>query len=211
MPHQAYIGSDGKPWPSATELTSIIPQPWILSWYRNSVFKYGKRGWQKNLATSNRGMKIGSLVHGMIEAYITKAPAVPYDQKYGADRIADALYDKVNPMVQDYIEIEPKVVSERLKIHGTADAIVRLEHGEGLAVLDWKTGASRSETHPIQLACYSLAWNETHPGLQVDKGIIARVDKKTKALNVHIDTYAPLSQYYPVVQALRTIWAYQND
>ncbi len=210
MPHVDFVGPDGKKWPSASELCSIIPQPWIFSWYRNSVFKHGKRGWQKNLATSNRGMRIGTDVHGLIEGFIRKEQ-YEANPKYNSQAIADALYDKVNPMVESYIEIEPKVVSERLRIHGTADAVIRLEHGEGLAILDWKTGASKSETHPIQLAVYSLAWNETHPGLQVDKGIIARVDKKTKALNVHIDTYAPLSKYYQVVEALRIIWGYQNE
>lgn len=211
MPHIDFIGPDGTKWPSATELTSLLPQPWIMSWYKSSVKKHGWRGWQKNLATSNRGMKIGTLVHGMIEAYITKASAVPYDHKYGADRIADALYDAVNPVVEDYIALEPHLTSKELRIHGTADAIIRLEHGEGLAVLDWKTGASKSETHPVQLAVYALMWNEANPGMQVDRGLIARVDKKSKGLNVKIDSYAPLAQYYPVIKALRTIWSYQNE
>jgi PD-(D/E)XK nuclease superfamily len=154
----------------------------------------------------------------MLEAYITKAPAVPYDSKYGADCVADALFDKVNPLVENWIEVEPHVKNERLKIHGTADAIARLP--EGITVLDWKTSASKSETHPIQLAIYALCWNESCGGgdintdmdsLLVNRGIIARVDKKSKRLGVKLDIYENLSQYYPVIQALRTIWSYQNE
>lgn len=210
MPHIDFIGSDGRKWPSATELTSILPQPWIMAWYKSSVKKHGWRGWQKNLAQSNRGMRIGTEVHGLIEGFIKKEPFV-ISGKYNSEAIADALFDAVNPKVEDYIALEPHLKSEELKIHGTADAIVRLDHGEGLAVLDWKTGASKSETHPIQLACYSLMWNEENPDLQVNRGFIARVDKKSKGLNVKIDPYLDLNQYYEVIRALRTIWSYQHE
>jgi len=210
MPHVDYIGSDSKPWPSATELTNLLPQPWLWSWYKSSVRKSGWRGWQKCKAQSNRGMKIGSLVHSMLEAYITKVPAVPYDQKYGADRIADALYDKVNPLIETWISIEPHLKSEELKIHGTADAIVKLKEYPGLRVLDWKTAANKSETHAIQLACYSICWNEINPD-KVNTGVIARVDKKSKKLTVHLDVYDNLEQYRPIVKALRTVWEYSQE
>ena len=188
----------------------MLPQPWIMSWYKSSVKKHGWRGWVKNLATSNRGMRIGTDVHGLIEGFIKKEQ-YEANPKYNSHAIADALYDAVNPRIEDYLALEPHLVSNRLRIHGTADVVVRLDHGEGLAIVDWKTGASKSETHPIQLAIYAMCWNEMNPGLQVDRGLIARVDKKTKALNVHIDDYKGLKQYYPVVEALRTIWSYTNE
>lgn len=208
MPHQELI-INGVKWPSATELTGLLPQPWIMAWYKASVRKHGWRGWQKCLAQTKRGGTIGSLVHSMIEAYIAKSSAVE-EQKYNAQQFADVLFDKVNPLVDEYVAIEPKLISNAYEIHGTADLIVRMNGSTDLWVGDWKTSASRSNTHPIQLAIYALCWNEEHLDQQIDQGWIARVDKKSKKLTVHIDEYRGLKQYYPVISALRTIWGYSN-
>jgi hypothetical protein len=208
MPHQEYV-VDGKPWPSATELTSLLPQVWLWSWYKNSVRAYGWRGWQKNLATSNRGMRIGTEVHSLIEGFIHNIP-LTVSGKYDSQSYADALFDYVNPKVFEYVEIEPHLQSQELKIHGTADLICRMEGEPGLWVGDWKTSAQKSDTHPIQLAIYALCWNEANPGLMIDQGWIARVDKKSKKLGVKIDEYRGLKKYYPIIRALRTIWDYSK-
>jgi hypothetical protein len=211
LPHVDYIGSDGQKWPSATELTSLLPQPWLWSWYKSAVKKHGWRGWQLCKAQSKRGTTIGSEVHACLEAFIKKEGHDGFvTGKYESQIYADALFDAVNPLVEEYISIEPHLVSEKLKLHGTADAIVRMELTPGLFVLDWKTSASKSETHPVQLAVYAMLWNENHPDQQIDQGLIARVDKKSKRLGVKIDRYAPLSQYFPVVMALREIYSYTH-
>src|SRR5579864_8827430 len=127
MPHRELV-INGIKYPSATELTALLPQAWLWSWYKSQVKKYGWRGWQLCKAQSKRGMAIGSLVHEMLESYITKAPSIPHDSKYGADQIADALFDKVNPLVDEWVEIEPHLKSDELKIQGTADAVVRLNY-----------------------------------------------------------------------------------
>lgn len=215
MPHQDFIGSDGKVWPSATELTSLLPQDWLWSWYRSSVMKHGKRGWQKCKAQSNRGMRIGTEVHGLIESFIKKSQGsvneyMSISGKYDSERIADALFDKVNPLVKEWIAVEPHVKDEYLKIHGTADAIVEWADGKP-AILDWKTSAGKSETHPIQLAIYALCWNDqSNPHPIINRGVIVRVDKKSKKLTVHLDVYENLDQYRPIVQALRIIWEYSK-
>ena len=149
-------------------------------------------------------------MHGLIEGFIKKDP-FEISGKYESQIFADALYDAVNPLVEEYVAIEPHLVSEKLKLHGTADAIVRLELNPGLVILDWKTSAAKSETHPVQLAVYAMLWNESHPDQKIDQGIIARVDKKSKRLGVKLDRYAPLSQYFPVVLALREIYRYMNE
>ncbi len=209
MPHIDFIGPDGKKWPSATELTMLLPQPWLWAWYKNSVKKDGWQGWLNCLAASQVGMEIGRETHSLIESFIKKEK-YETSGKHESQAYADALYDKVNPLVEDWVSIEPHLVSEKHKIHGTADMIVRLNYETGLWIGDWKTSASKSGTHPIQLAVYALLWNEMHPDQQIDKGFIARVDKKSKKLTVHIDEYKGLKQYYPVIEALRTIWEYSN-
>lgn len=211
MPHIDYI-VNGEVWPSATELTSLLPQPWLMAWYKSQVRAHGWRGWQKCLAQTKRGGTIGTQVHSLIECFIKKEAHMELGvDKYNSQMFADALYDKVNPTVEEYVAIEPHLKSEALKIHGTADMIVRLNYETGLWIGDWKTSAGKSETHPIQLAIYALCWNEMHPDQQVDQGFIARVDKKSKKLTVHIDEYKGLKRYYPVINALRTIWQYSRE
>lgn len=206
MPHQDFIGSDGKKWPSATELTRLLPQPWLWSWFKSSVKKSGWRGWQRCLAQTKRGGLIGTEVHGLIEGFIKKQEYNPISGKYQSQQFADALFDKVNPLVTKWEALEPHLKSESLKIHGTADAICQFEGRR--TILDWKTSANKSETHPIQLACYAFCWNEENPNKPVSTGVIARVDKKSQKLGVKLDIYENLGQYYPIIQALRTIWEY---
>jgi|SRR5579872_4291015 len=209
MGHIEYIGRDGNIWPSATMLTDLLPKAFLWSWYKSAVKKHGYRGWQLCKAQSKRGTTIGSEVHGLIEGFINKQP-FEISGKYESEQFADVLFDKVNPMVDEWVAVEPHLVSETYKIHGTADAIVRM-HGEtGLSLIDWKTSAGKSETHPIQLAVYSMCWNEQHPDQSINRGYIARVDKKSKRLTVHVDEYKPLNQYYNVVKSLREIWGYCN-
>lgn len=212
MPHQDFI-VDGERWPSATELTALLPQVWLWSWFKASVKKSGWRGWQRCLAQSKRGMRIGTEVHTLLESFIAKGTMTVKPEisgKYESEAFADALFDKVNPAIEKYIAIEPHLISNSLKIHGTADAIAQVVDNEELFVLDWKTSAAKSKTHPIQLTIYAYCWNEMHPDQLVNMGWIARIDKKSKKLGVKIDIYENLEQYYPVVQALRTIWEYSN-
>lgn len=181
-----------------------------MAWYKASVKKSGWRGWQKCLAQTKRGGTIGTEVHSLIESFIAKHPIRASD-KYDSQLFADALFDKVNPLVDEWVSIEPHLKSEVLKIHGTADMIMRLNYETGLWIGDWKTSAQKSTTHPIQLAIYALCWNEAHPDQKIDQGFIARVDKKSKRLDVHIDEYKGLQKYEEVIRALRTIWSYSRE
>lgn len=210
MPHQEYVGSDGKVWPSATQLTGLIPKDWLMAWYKRSVEKKGWQGWLDNLATSEIGKETGTLVHYYLEC-LTKKQEIKGEDKYNARSIAQSLYDTVNPTVEEYVEIEPHLVSEELKIHGTADIIYRKVYTPGLRIGDYKTSYDKDISHPIQLAIYALCWNESHPDQMIDVGDIFRVDKKSARYNVKIDEYTNLGQYYPLVRALRLLWSYTNE
>src|ERR1700731_555938 len=121
MPHQELI-INGIKYPSATELTSLLPQVWLWSWYKSQVKRHGWRGWQLCKAQSKRGMAIGSEVHSWIESFISKEPypGIVGKDKYNSRQYADALFDKVNPLVDEWVEIEPHLKSDELKIQGTA-------------------------------------------------------------------------------------------
>src|ERR1019366_256921 len=202
MPHIDFIGSDGLAWPSVTQLTRLLPQDWLWSWYRHSVEKKGYQGWLDNKAVSEAGMTMGTRVHSELEELIkTNGQAEACNE-------ALSLYGEVNKTVQEYVAIEPHLICTKHRYAGTADLIVRLEYSTGLWVGDWKTSFTKSDTHPIQLAAYALAWNEMYPDTLIDQGFIARVDKKDDDCRVKIDEYQGLKRYFPVVRALREIYDY---
>lgn len=205
MPHVDFIGPDGKKWPSATELTALIPKAFLWAWYKRSVQKNGWQGWLNCNKASEDGKRIGSLVHYYLEC-LTQKQTPEVNDEGNAQAIAQSLYEAVNPIVEEYVAIEPHLISNELRIHGTADIIVKRD-GK-LWIGDYKTSYQKDKSHPIQLAIYSLCWNEEHPDQKVDDGFIARVDKKSARFNAKIDDYCNLSQYYPVIRSLKNLWDY---
>ncbi len=209
MPHVEFTGSDGKVWPSATELTGLLPKDWVWAWYERSVKKAGYAGWQANKAKSDEGKRLGTEVHNILDSFINKLPR-PEASNQG-DKLADSLWKAVNPTIDEWVKGDTHVVSNRLKMHGAFDGLVRKRYQTGLVIGDWKTNYSIDPSHPLQLAVYALCWNESNPGQLVDVGEIWRIDKDSKGLNVKIDEYKGLSKYFPLVKALRDIWGYLND
>lgn len=207
MPHINNFLLNGKRIPSATELTHLLPQAWLWAWFKKSVQKNGYSGWEANLRQSEEGKLIGTQVHERLEHLVLKQPVVTYETRAG--EYAQAIYNAVNPSIDEYIAIEPHLVSEKLKIHGTADCIVRINYRQGLWVDDYKTSYQKDIAHPLQLAIYAVAWNE-HNDEKIDQGRIIRIDKNSKNLNVTIDEYLGLAQYVPVIKALREIWGFLN-
>lgn len=209
MPHIEYTGSDGRVWPSVTQLTSLLPKEFLWAWYHSQVRKYGYRGWIKCKAQSNRGLRIGTTVHDHIEHLLGQGiNPKPIKNSW---EIALALHDKVKERIEEITQVEPHLVSNELRLHGTADMVCRLAGDTGLWILDWKTSFEKDLSHPVQLAAYALCWNEMNPDLVIDQGVIVRVDKKSKNLNVKIDEYKGLKDYFPLVKYLRHIYDYVNS
>lgn len=206
MPHVDYIGSDGTKWPSATELTALLPKDFLWGWYQRAVQKDGWNGWLKCKAQSEEGKRLGTAVHAFLESLTLQKPSEEEEYK-NCKEIAQAIFNKVDPMVDEYVKIEPHLISKELKIQGTADIIVRRVYDTGLWIGDYKTSYIKDDIgHPLQLAVYAFCWNEEHPDLIIDKGFIARVDKNSKKLNVAIDEYTDLKQYFPVIKALKVVY-----
>jgi len=212
MGHIDYKGYDGQIWPSATNLTALIPQDWKWSWYADSVKKRGWRGWQRNSAHTKREAQRGTDAHEIIDGIIEQRKVdIPLRRYERAIPFAKGLLDYSKTLIEEIIENDTHLVGNKSRIHGTTDVICRLNYEPGLWVLDWKTGDGKKDEHPLQLAAYAMAWNENHPDQVIDKGVIIRpVNKKAKTLKFTHDEYKGLHHYFPIVKALRDVWAYVN-
>jgi hypothetical protein len=72
---------------------------------------------------------------------------------------------------------EVVVWSHRHRFAGTIDAVGARKDGARVA-LDWKTSNAVRESYALQLAAYTIAWNEMHPDLEIRDGVVVRFDKK---------------------------------
>lgn len=199
MSHKDYIGPDGKIWPSVTQIAALLPQEWKWGWYKSEVKKAGWNGWLKCEKASEDGMKLGTQIHAELESMIL-------DNNQDVSNEAQAMFDKTNPLIEEYIAVEKHLVNDCWNYAGTADMIVRQEHETGLWIGDWKTGATKSLTHPLQLAAYAEAWNSNAPDQVINQGFIVRLNKKT--LKVYIDEYKNLDLYFKIFLSLRNIYYY---
>lgn len=205
MPHINFT-EDGDEWPSATGLTHLLPQEWLLNWYKREVKKHGWRGWQKCEATAERGRRIGTHVHSLVEAMLKGDQyntGEPPRRDLKIREMAILLFTNIDKSA--ILGLEEHLTSDELKIHGTADLICDNK------IYDWKTSNGMDDKgFPLQLAIYAKCWNEKHPDQPIEWGEINRVDKKARKAYLQNKVYGPLTKYYPVIEALRVVWDYVN-
>lgn len=212
--------------PSATELTRLLPNDWLWAYYQREVKKYGWRGWQRCKAHSNRAMRLGTHTHGFVEMALTGSIYIPYMDPINKIQEPERRIKLVKAWAKALVEttqkdtiqqVELKVVNEDLYEHGTIDGIVFDDELDALKAIDWKTSGSIGIDYPIQLAIYARCWNAKNLK-KIRSGEIQRVDKELKSAkaqksgehHVQVKRFDDLAQYYPVIDALHTIWDYCN-
>lgn len=193
MPHTAFLGPGGEQWPSVTEVLGIVAKPFLMDWYKREVYKSGLAGWQKCEKIYEDGCNFGTEAHNALETWNLAHP------------VAEMIYDQFLPHVYEFIAQEVKVVNNKYRYHGTADAIVRMEGEQGLWVLDWKTSNTTTDWYTVQMAAYAAAWNEEHPDQMIDQAICVHYDKKLKTPKLKVTKYYGLKQYFKAFVACREV------
>lgn len=213
MPHRDLI-VDGAKWPSVTEITGLAPQGWRWEWFEREVKKHGWRGWQKCIAHTNRGARIGTGTHGLIEArfngevYAVKEKNA--SRRALIQRLADTVWNNfIVPSRIKPVKLESHVICKWYRYGGTFDGLFTFGDSPFLWLLDWKTSNKIDPWYALQLAAYAHAWNCTHPEQQVNAGGIIRVDKKAKKPYVEVGEFQQLDKYFPIFVGLRMAWEYE--
>ena len=226
MPHQS-LEINGIKAPSATELTRLLPQDWLWSYYKREVKKHGWRGWQWCNAHSNRAMRLGTHTHLLVErslkrlpaeiCYMDEAKTIPEPKRRMklVEAWAKAL---LGTTTKDALkEVELKVIDNERSEHGTVDVLAMEDDGMLYFPKDWKTSGGISIDYPIQLAIYNRCLEDMGYNL-AGYGEIERVDKELKSVkakvsqehHVQIKRFENLQKYYPVIDALHVIYNYIN-
>ncbi len=167
MPHEDWIGPDGKAWPSVTEILGAEPKPWLQRWLE----KHPVWAPKKTRAANN----LGTAFHAGAEALSRGKDWTPVTRRQYA------MLERVEGWLKESgfkpLSTELHVVSRQHRYHGTFDAVgVIAKHGYALVIVDYKTSSGIYPGMEEQLAAYAQAFYEEF-GLRIKHGIIVHVHK----------------------------------
>jgi hypothetical protein len=186
VPTQPYYAKDGERLPSNT---TILNQN--LGWA-----KEGLKHWAWKLGTEGKDYRnvvadaadVGTLAHALIEADIKQQPMPEYpyeDIVLIAERAHRAFknYLKWKGMVNfKLLTMETPCISEVLRFGTTLD--ISAVSGKR-AVVEVKTSNKVHEDMFIQMAAQKFAWDETHPGEEIEEFHLLKLGKETGSFSHH--------------------------
>lgn len=168
-PREGYFLKDGTRVPGTTTVIGRFKDSGALIYW---AWQQGKAGLDYR-ETSKAAADAGTIAHAMVEASIKGEPAPSFPDA-SVDVIAKAVsafgaYSTWAAQSKlEFLETEPRLVSEAYRFGGTPDAIGYL-NGE-LCMLDWKTSNSVYADYLLQLAAYRVLWEENRPGYPIKGG-----------------------------------------
>jgi hypothetical protein len=155
----AYYWRGTTPYISVTNILKVIAKPQLTYWFGKQVYLAmlinPEMTEQEALASpykvSGKARDKGTTVHSIVESFKTiKTPIDVADEFKG---YAKAFYQWIDDFKPEIIEHEKKLFSEKYKIAGTLDLLVKNTTGE-LMVIDVKTGKDIYLDAHIQTSAY---------------------------------------------------------
>lgn len=201
-PKEGYRNSAGEIIPGTTEVCGRYKDSSRLLYW---AFNRGKQGLKA--LYDNSEINIGTCVHMMCELSL-KGDTAENIQYYLNATLRDPEHrEKATIAFESFcrwrekFHVEPhtqelSLVSEKHQFGGTPDTIAHVRNGLGL--IDFKTSAKGEvyEDHVIQLAAYSLLWQECKPNLPLSEGAHLILLPKDGARPVHKEySWAHLEPY----------------
>lgn len=179
-----YTTKDGAEVPSVTTILGKFRDPGALMWWS---WNEGKAG-RDFRATRDDAASAGTLAHAMVESDIRgRAWVDPFS-------VDPDVLAKAKRAYENYLEwkaqtqlraiaSEVRLVSERHRFGGTIDALMI---GGKLTLGDLKTSSSVYTEHLIQVAAYSILWEEAYPDQPLTGGYcILRIARDTADFAFH--------------------------
>lgn len=141
---------------------------------------------------SQEAISAGHLCHDMIEASLNNEGFdIPEGTDADVEQLAltgfDAYREWADMMRVEVIATETSLVSKRLRVGGTLDAVAwtGTETKRRRTLLDWKTTNASRVDHIVQLAAYSDLWNEANPDEPIEAWQSLRIGKDHADFHFH--------------------------
>lgn len=194
MPHSDTL-IDGLPVPSVTQVCGLIDKPFLRLWHG----KYGNKLCKKKLDASGQ---VGNQFHDLVSQIVNGIKVDPPTRRLRGMCESFSKWYEENTFVPEVQEF--KVISNKHKYAGTLDAIGKLNGGEELVLLDWKSSSGIYPEMGYQLAAYMGAFEEQQ-NIHITKGWIVQVDKKPP-YTLHTKLWEDLDQKFECFLALLRVY-----
>lgn len=181
----AYKNAEGGRLPSVTTILGRFKDSGPLMFWAFGQGKAAERGEIKRLYDKrDEAAEIGTVAHEMAEAHIHGIDPMSLLASYdnlGEEGRGQAI--QAFEMFKRWCEIakvewlhtEVPLISERLQVGGTIDAVARV--GGRLAIVDFKTSKGIYSDYWVQVATYADFWQEVH-GEEIEEIHILRFGKE---------------------------------
>lgn len=168
-----YKTPSGNLYPSVTSVVGILHEDHIKKWKEEVGDDVANK-------ISAAAAKRGTLIHENCENYI-KGKQLTFTMFQEDER---RMFNKLKPILESIDEVhalESQMFSDKLKVAGTVDLIVKLKNGE-LFVLDWKTSGrfkheAEIEHYFMQCSAYAMMFYE-HTKIAISKLKICMVTEE---------------------------------
>lgn len=186
-------------YPSPTEVLGMLDKPALKQWAVNMAIKFINDKFEEHEYSDNclddlpeiltnakyewknvsaEAMDIGSEIHNLIEVYIKDGKDAVGEMRPEVENGFLAFLEWEQENIEEWLESEMTVKSEKYCYAGTLDAIARMKDGK-VRVIDFKSSKGFYSGYGKQIAAYKLAVEEMIPEKEVDGCGILRLDKET--------------------------------
>lgn len=198
-----YKCADGQSVPGVTTVTGLLNKPSLVRWAN----RLGLEGIDAS-AYTEESARLGTLVHGMIQAELLGQPVEADSVKPDDQERAEAFLACFHAWREQHslrpVHCETAFVSEALRYGGTVDCYCYLDGRPVL--LDFKTGKSIYEEYFVQLAAYAQLLREQ--GYPVEEVKVLRLSPEAAAQERSVgDT----EKWFAVFQHLLSIYYLKKD
>jgi CRISPR/Cas system-associated exonuclease Cas4 (RecB family) len=174
--HQRYRLKDGTIVPGVTTVLGILDKPALLNW----AWRCGQDGIDIHKVKTSAA-DVGTVCHARCEAWLRGLEFDSYNVSPEQMALSTIGFDRFRQW-WDAEELklhscELQMVSEELRVGGTADAVAIRPNGNTV-LIDIKTSNGIYLEHRIQVATYAYLWAETRLGIEPTEALIVRLGKK---------------------------------
>jgi len=208
--HTRYRLASGEIVPGVTTVLGLLDKPALLKWAWNC----GRDGIDIEKARDSAA-SVGTICHARIEAWLRgmdfDAANVSHEfierSTIGFTRFVD--WWRSQELTVEACEL--KLISERLRVGGTADILAKRPNGRRL-LIDAKTANGIYREQRIQVATYAEIYEECYPQCLVDEAWIIRVGKdeaddiepvEVRNREACVEAFAALARTYHLLKAVK--------
>lgn len=205
--HTRYYLEDGTLVPGSTTVTGLLNKPALVKWANN----LGLQGIDSTKYV-DKAARVGTLIHSLVEAHITKTEADLTDYTQLEIEMANVgFYKYLDWEKQHTVEPifnEKKFVSEKFKYGGTLDFYCKVDGKKTL--IDFKSGKGIFNEHFLQVSSYANLLTEN--GYKVEQIMILNIGRNEDEPFDHKEIKKPtITKYFKMFKALLQVYYIKKD